>query len=367
MKVRAVTYFVSASSFDRLCASVTESEHFFRQALIALDRGGMSIQMVRIATNSFEDWLDATKARAISQLQALDRALSALSQALGGAVSVIASIGYATERLDDGVLPEALASTEHLFVCLKLRYVKGAIPDLGHARRCARLLIDLNRRADPDGGLVTKGPLRGAPLAFKLAVVANAEPGCPFFPGAFAPSPGTRAPRRSPAGSDWAAPAFAFALENSDLLVNALDRVPAAGPQSEALLLAAMELSKEFIPVMKQLDRLGHDIERACPGVSFAGTDPSVASAACPDESVVKAFESVGLGRFAGRGTLSLSAVVTSVLRALPFKLVGYCGLSAHLPCTSGAGARASHQGVIPPSPPRAQCFRTQRMTVSLG
>lgn len=339
-KVRAVTYFISASSFDLICASAEAAVSFFDTAIAELKRDGHGLQMVRIATNTCEQWLDQDADVALAQLKEFDALCSRIEQRVGGGVAVIASLGNVHERLDDGVLVRALASTEHLFVCLQARHSAEGLPDVAHARRCAQLLLDLNDATRSTRGEIRSGPLSGAPYAFKLTVVCNTEPGGPFFPGAFSPAPGMTGRRVNPPDSTWSTPAFAFACENSDLLVRAFgaaraqaDALPSsAQPQTAVLGLAAAELEREFDGTLRQLDQLGMALEALSPGVTYAGCDPSVASAAHPEESIVNAFDSIGLGPFGGAGTLTLSALVTSVLKRMPYRLVGYCGLSARAP-----------------------------------
>ncbi|MCK4717609.1 MAG: DUF711 family protein, partial [Thermoplasmata archaeon] len=55
-----------------------------------------------------------------------------------------------------------------------------------------------------------------------------------------------------------------------------------------------------------------------------------------PEESIACAYEAIGMGRFGGPGTLVISAMITSVLKALPVKRCGYSGLM--LPVCEDAG-----------------------------
>jgi len=359
MRVRAVTYFVSAASFDEVCLAVDASAAFFRAAVAELKSEGVDLQMARLATNGFEQWAAPDPAAALAQLHALDARLAALEDALG--VSVIASIGQLDSRLDDGVLVEAIATTSRLFASVAMRVdADSGLPDFARAHECAQLVLAINAATRATGGEVVSGPLAGAPHAFKLAITCGLGAGTPFFPGAYAPPPGEEAPRVSPAGTFWRAPAFAFAIENSDLLVAAFSRArhladPGASPGARlspqlggAVLSAAKrELGKEFGAAVGQLEALGLRLERVCPGVTFAGTDASVASAARPEESLVRGFEALGLGPFGGAGTLALCALVTGVLKQLPFRLVGYNGLM--LPQTEDTGlAQLAACGALP-------------------
>lgn len=388
VKVRAITHFISAATFQDVCERVDASAVFFRAAIAELREQGVSLQMVRIATNGFDQWADSTAAGALAQLRKLDARLELLEAGLGGGVAVVASIGQIDSRLNDGVLVAALAQTSRLFACVAMRMIDG-LPDLVRANECAELVLALNAATRSTRGLVVNGPIAGAPFAFKLAITAGLGAGTPFFPGAYAPAHGATAERLSPAGSTWRAPAFAFACENSDLLVRAFararQRADAQGGGS-VLREAKAELQKEFLLLVGQLDALGGKLE-AQTGVAFAGVDSSVASAACPEHSLVLAFESLGLGKFGGAGTTAVCALVTGVLKSLPFRLVGYCGLSARSPCAAagqpswppsvaaaasrcGAADRPAHAGTasrwLPSLPaPAPQCCRRRRTRAS--
>jgi hypothetical protein len=368
MKLRSVTYFVSAASYAELCAAVEGSVAFFHAAIAELAAEGVVLQMARIATNSFEDWVDVDAAKALAQLQELDARLAALERTLGNGLSVIASIGQVVERIDDGVLVGALTTTDRLFACVAMRAAPPddevsthgvAPPDVAHAHACAELVLALNAATRASRGLVLSGPLAGAPYAFKMAVTCGLGAGSPFFPGAHAPPPGCSAPRLAPAGSEWRAPAFAFACENSDLLVTAFTRARALGEPGAAagarvgagaggavLRHAARELHAEFSTLVGALDAIGRRLEARCAGVAFAGTDSSVASAAEPAHSLVLAFEALGLGPFGGAGTLVVCSLVTAVLKALPYRLVGYCGLMLPQTEDTGLGALAARGGL---------------------
>ncbi|KAJ1626581.1 hypothetical protein T492DRAFT_1031690 [Pavlovales sp. CCMP2436] len=316
--------------------------------------------MARLATNGFEQWAASDPAAALAQLRALDARLAALEVALGGGVSVIASLGQVDSSLVLGLLVQAITSTSRLFASVMMHCSADGLPDFVRAHECAQLVLAINAATRSTGGEVVEGPLAGAPFCFKIAITCGLGAGSPFFPGAYAPPLGEDALRVSPAGSAWRTPAFAFACENSDLLVTAFSRAraladPGASPCARlspqlggtVLSAAKRELEKEFGDAVGQLEALGLRLERVCPGVTFAGTDSSVASAARPEDSLVVAFEAVGLGPFGGAGTLALCALVTGVLKQLPFRLVGYCGLM--LPQTEDTGlAQLAARGALP-------------------
>lgn len=116
-------------------------------------------------------------------------------------------------------------------------------------------------------------------------------------------------------------------LENSDLLVEAftisksLEMVPKV--LSDILLEA-------YQPIAEAADRLSESID-----VRFGGLDTSIAPSLPAEESIVTAFRAVNI-EFGSAGTLAACGAVTAVVKNLPIKQVGYCGIM--LPVLEDAG-----------------------------
>ena len=137
-------------------------------------------------------------------------------------------------------------------------------------------------------------------------------PATPFFPGSY------HAEEQ---------PIFVIGLENSDLLVEAftisksLEMVPKV--LSDILLEA-------YQPIAEAADRLSESID-----VRFGGLDTSIAPSLPAEESIVTAFRAVNI-EFGSAGTLAACGAVTAVVKNLPIKQVGYCGIM--LPVLEDAG-----------------------------
>jgi uncharacterized protein (UPF0210 family) len=58
----------------------------------------------------------------------------------------------------------------------------------------------------------------------------------------------------------------------------------------------------------------------------YAGLDTSLAPG-LDTPAVTASYEALGLGPFGGPGTLAISSMITQVLKQLPLRLTGYCGL----------------------------------------
>eukprot|EP00971_Amphidinium_carterae_P209053 4147419-Amphidinium_carterae.1 len=98
---------------------------------------------------------------------------------------------------------------------------------------------------------------------------------------------------------------------------------------------------------------MGHSLQADHLGVTYVGIDPSIATAAAPEDSVVHTWSDLlhrCTGRaqgFGGAGTLTVSAAVTAALKSLDkIKTCGYAGLM--LPQTEDDGlARAAQNGDV--------------------
>lgn len=362
MKIRAVCYFITGTSIDEIQTQVRGAIQFFKDALSRLKELGMPVQMVRFATNSFEEYLPANSGESEIRecMSALDNLCREVSASLDG-VACIMSIGDVRRYVQ--WIPMIMVETESLFANLSLGLSAGAeplpavgplsgSPDLQRAMECADAVLALARQGGEGDGLIKAGPLTGMPFCFKCTVTARLEPGTPFFPGAMSRS--AAAPDSEAAA--WRAPGFAFATENSDLVASAFSKAEAA----VGLDGAREALRKEMEEALAPLEELGQGLHAAHPRVAYVGIDPSIATAAAPEHSVVRTWadllKSVTTrpGRrppppsaFGGPGTLAVSAAVTAALKSLRgVTTCGYAGLM--LPQTEDDGlARAASRGEL--------------------
>jgi uncharacterized protein (UPF0210 family) len=158
----------------------------------------------------------------------------------------------------------------------------------------------------------------GALGSFQFACGFCIRPATPFFPVAFADGP-----------------CFAIAFENSDLVVKAF---AGAGSLAEARERLIRDQATAYQPVAA----LAHWIAEES-SLRFAGLDTSIASSLEPAESVIHAFDSLGV-RFGARGTLSICGAITDAIQAAPVPQTGYRGLM--LPVMEDVGlAEAATRG----------------------
>jgi len=298
LKVRSATYFYSAETLDEAIDGMRVAAGALGRAKEVLSSTGFEVQTVRAAMNSFEDYTpDATPA---SEVVA---GFKRLEEAAAGVDFI--SVGVVRRRFD--VLEAALSgSTEKTFFVVPLDLGASGLPDLDAAKRVAEVVCRL--------GAASPAKTTQVPALFRMTVSANLGAGTPYFPGGFWE-------RGQPA-------ALGLALEDSGLLVRACAGAP-------SLEVAQHALEEQLTEALLPLEEAGQRAAAAASAL-YAGMDCSVASSSDPAQSVVVAFESLGLGLVGGAGTLGISAMVTAVLKRLPLKRCGYVGLM--LPLTEDAG-----------------------------
>lgn len=143
----------------------------------------------------------------------------------------------------------------------------------------------------------------GALGNFRFAAGFCLRPGNPFFPGAYHAAAG---------------PGFGIGLENSDLLVKAFTQARSRDRAAEAL---HALLTEEF----QKVERAAVEIAGRL-NVEYNGIDTSIAPSLEPEESIARAFRAVDV-KFGAAGTLALCSLITDVLKKVPVKKTGYCGL----------------------------------------
>ncbi|CAD7705434.1 unnamed protein product [Ostreobium quekettii] len=97
-------------------------------------------------------------------------------------------------------------------------------------------------------------------------------------------------------------------------------------------------LTEALEPVQRIAERLERDL-----GVPYMHIDTSLAPG-LDTPSMTDSFEALGIGPFGGPGTLAVCSLVTSVLKRIPVRKGGYCGLM--LPVCEDAGlSKAAAEG----------------------
>ena len=298
LKVRTVTVGVTLSrDSDSWPDAISRAAAFNAAAKQRLEDAGFEVQTTRIATNSFEEYVDASNsASAMAAFRSLDGVL--VSHGAGN----LFNAGPARSAEGVALIPE--------FIKLGPRISASGVVtpfETERAQQVARAILRIAAETERGEG------------NFQFCAAFNVPPGIPFFPAAY---------------HEGEAPSFALGCETSELLAAALP------PANGDLALAKRRLIQTFTEQMRPLEDLAHEIS-AEHGIAYGGIDASVA----PNPSatpLTSSFESLGLGRFGDSGTLAACALVTSALKELELKITGYSGLMLPPLEDAGLAARAN-------------------------
>jgi uncharacterized protein len=138
---------------------------------------------------------------------------------------------------------------------------------------------------------------------FRFGAAACLSDGNPFFPGAY---------------HQDEYPKFTLGFENSDLLVKAfVDSGDIEVAKQNLLNILTREYSK--------IEELALTLSKKL-NLRFGGIDTSIAPSLEPNDSIVRAFEAVNI-EFGECGTLAVCGAITYILKQIPVKRTGYCGI----------------------------------------
>jgi uncharacterized protein (UPF0210 family) len=280
MKIRTVT-----TGFN-LAVPIQEKQiqkiaFITREAKEAFENAGFTVQTVRVATQPWEEYFS-------SQKQIVDLAKRLEDLTLKHHIDYF-NLGTTRNVENMPLVYELIKNTTRGFCTVLVSDEKNM--NIDAARQAARIIKKLSV-LDADGF-----------TNLRFAAIFNTKPGSPFYPGAF---------HRGPVS-------FAVGTENSDLVYKAFSQakdIKKARPYLKAM------LTTEF----KKLEKIGNRLQRELK-IKFGGIDVSIASSVKATESIVFAFEKLGLGKFGEPGTLSIAKIITDTLRDLKIKTCGYSGL----------------------------------------
>jgi hypothetical protein len=303
IKVRTVTTFVTLSRGTPLDLSpIVKAVSFNAAATERLTAEGFEVQTTRVATNSFEDYIDVSdSAAALQSFRAIDDECKRLSIRLF-------NVGPASTAEGIALVPDIIKLGPRLSA-------SGVIPDALDAQAATWLADTVLRiAAETEGG---EGN-------FQFCVSCNVGPGTPFFPASY---------------SGGGPISFGIGCETSAILADALPRAAGDLRKARELVRATFEAQ------MRPLEDLARELASSH-DLLFAGLDASVAPLGSAPP-LADAFASLGLGEFGESGTLAVSALVTGAVKSLSSSLTlcGYSGLMLP-PCEdAGLARRASARG----------------------
>jgi len=290
MRIRSVTigtnvsYPLNGGGFRALGQFATRARASFEDA-------GLELQTVRLVTQPFPEVLrDEGPDGAVPFARELEGLCQAHDIDYCSIGTVVATMPEADLAYVD-IIPAVIRETEVAFASA-LVAAPGSGINLAAIAGAAEAIADI-ARTTPNGF----GNLR-------FAVLANCEPGSPFFPASFHRGPG---------------PAFSVATEAADLVVDAFAGAATLGEAHENLRIAVEEATRAIESVCQKLES---EFDFRFGGIDFSPAPyPEVA------RSIGHAIEKLGVDAFGANATLFAVAFIKRALREAEFPRCGFSGL----------------------------------------
>ena len=284
-KVRAITAFVNVDR-TRYQIDFSEAVAFLRKAQTTFEQAGYTVQTLRIATQPFNEYTEGMpREDALRFFKNLD--------GIAQQEKIMISIGPAYLSGEDGdaqaaLLADILQNSKSLYGTVAVTNGDGV--NWPATRAAARVVKQLSEKTAHSEG------------NFRFAAIANVPPSSPFFPASYDNGGGHR---------------FAVALESANTVAAAFN-----GATDYAN--AKRRLIDSYYQQAFDVEDLGVKLDSMF-AWSYLGLDLSPAPGT--DASIGAAIETLSKQPFGTSGTLSAVFVVTSALKEIGARRVGYSGL----------------------------------------
>ena len=299
MKIRTVTTGISLSCLKEI-DKIRQAAEFNQQAKVMIEEQGYEVQTTRIATNSWEEYLDGlSKSEIINQVKIIEEVCQNLN------ISFF-SLGYASKPETIALIPEIIKNTSIFYSSSKIGDRIGI--NFENAKESAKVIQRISQ--ETEHGYVN----------FHFCAWANCQSGIPFFPTAY----------------HEGKTSFAIGLELCDLVMQAFSDADDIPDAEEKLKLI---LDKE----LRKLEAIAQTISAKLK-IEYKGIDTSLAPSLGKKESIAFAYEKIMDGKFGNQGTLAISGMLTRVLKSVSVKTCGYSGLMLPVCEDVGLAARANEQ-----------------------
>jgi uncharacterized protein (UPF0210 family) len=285
-EVRAITGFVRLDR-DHYASQVNEALTVLRAAKSEFEKQGYEVETIRIVTQPLGDLVRGqSDADALAFLKALDD------------LSV-------KEKFDPNVGPAMLSDADDPRTMHLLAQMLSSLPNLeGNAiiagedgihwkviRESAALVHYVTEHSPHSQG------------NFNFTATAMLKPYGPFFPGAYHTGAGKQ---------------FSIGFQGANVVQEVFARTHGDFNASVA------ELTKQLTVHAKVAEAIGNRVA-ASTGWSFMGVDPTPAPLG--DVSIGAAIETYTGSRFGSSGTMTAALIITTAVKAVPVKQIGYSGL----------------------------------------
>ncbi|PLZ32349.1 hypothetical protein CBP28_05215, partial [Fischerella thermalis WC559] len=218
------------------------------------------------------------------------------------------NIGYASKPENIAVIPEINKSTSIIYSSSKIADKETGI-NFESTLESAKAIKRISQETENGYG------------NFRFCAWANCNSGIPFFPTAY----------------HEGNTSFALGIECSDLVM-----------QSFAIANNNIQIAEKSLRSLlaEELTKLADHAEKisAKLGINYNGIDTSLAPPLDKQTSIAFAYEQLMGSKFGYQGTLTISGMLTRVLKSVPVKICGYSGLMLPVCEDLGLAARANEQ-----------------------
>jgi uncharacterized protein (UPF0210 family) len=285
-KVRAITGFVRLDR-DQATRQIADTLAVLRAAKVEFEKQGYQVETLRIVTQPLAELVRGqTDTDALTFLKTLD--------ALSAKEDFIPNVGPAMLRDHDD--PRAM----HL-----LAQVLSSLPNIeGNAIIAAQ--DGIHWKVIRESAALVHYVTRHSPHSqgnFNFTATAMLKPYGPFYPGAYHTGVGKQ---------------FSIGLEGAKVVQQVFARTHGDFDASVA------ELTKQLTVHAKVAETIGLQVAAAT-GWSFMGVDPTPAPLG--DVSIGAAIETYTGSKFGSSGTMTAALIITTAVKAVPVKQIGYSGL----------------------------------------
>ncbi len=293
MKIRTLTYGVTRAwaTLAEGLGDIARAGAVLRAAKAHYEAAGFEVQTTRLSLPPFLGEL--SRADRVSWLRELGSACAAEK------LEFVSLGAYAAGELTTAEIVAAIATYSPFNLTTK---IADGRQTLAAGVRQAGEVIRALAEATPDGL-----------CNFRYAAIANCPPGIPFFPASYQ--------EISPTGQ----PTLSLGLQMPDLIYEVItasrEAIQAEGPAA-----LSQPLTVALVARLEPVQKLAVEF---CADHALLYTGIDLSPAPLGEDSIVRAFEAAGLGRFGEPGTLALAAAITHGLQAAngPLKTTGYNGL----------------------------------------
>ncbi|HLW25741.1 MAG TPA: DUF711 family protein [Steroidobacteraceae bacterium] len=285
-KVRAITAFVRLDR-TRYVEQIGETLGVLRAARREFAQAGYQVETLRIVTQPLAELVSgASDEEALAFLKAFDE--------LSVKEDFLPNVGPAMLKDEDD--PRAM------------RLLGRALATLSHLNGSALIAADdgIHWRVIHESAILVRSLAEHSPHSqgnFNFTATAMLAPYGPFYPGAYF----TGEDRR-----------FSIGLEGAGLVARVFARTRGDFKESVA------QLTRELTVHAKRAQAVGEQVSAATRW-TFMGVDPTPAPLA--DVSIGAAIEAYTGARFGSSGTLTAALAITSAVKAVPVRQIGYSGL----------------------------------------